>query len=763
MTKDITALRLRLRTNGFSPLPCMGKVPAMEKWTEKHDCTKDEIRLWRKLWHFAYNTGALAKRTPGLDIDIKIPEAADAIEALAREFFEEHGNVHVRFGEPPKRLIPLRTDEPFAKLRREFVPPNGLAPGEKPPAIEVLGDGQQYVVDGEHPITHKPYRWHGSELADIKREDLPYVRREDMVRFLDAATKLLVEEFGFTLKNDSATQATNGGDPHETGDEPQAETGRIAAALNVIPNNEDWDGWNAIGMATWRATGGSAEGFAAFDAWSRKSSKHDAGATAKKWSAYFKSPPTHIGAGTIFYLADQAEPGWRRAWQRSQNGAPTHVWRSKDFDFPCTPTGEKHHDKAGRVYARVTTPDGNSNFVPEDELEPVTQPASQPQSQPQTQAPQPQTPPPQTQTPQPQTPQPQASTATKTATPKPRRFTLKALENITLPSIANYIVKGILPRVGLGVIWGPPKCGKSFLTYDLAMHVACGREYRGHNVRKGSVIYLALEGSYGFAGRVEAWRRRFKPPKDAAFYLIDESIDLTTDAAALITALRSQLTTPPAVVVIDTLNRALQGDENSSEDMAKFIRAADTIRTAFGCFVLLIHHCGIAGTRPRGHTSLAGADDVQIAVERNKDGNVVATVEHMKDGPSGAVIASKLEVVELGVDQDGDPLTSCVVVPTEAEAAGKKLTKVQRFAFELLKKLITTEGVTPPAEANLPVGFKVCLSDTWRKRFYLEYPSDKQDTKKKALLRATLDLEEERLIVLWREYVWVRDERDKGG
>src|SRR5262249_24807101 len=215
MTKDITALRLRMRANGFSPLPCMGKVPAMEKWTEKLDCTEAEIRLWPKLWLFAENTGVLAKFTPGLDIDIKIEDAAKAVEDLAREFFEERGDIHVRFGLPPKRLIPLRTDVPFAKLRREFIPPNGLPPGEKPPAIEVLGDGQQYIVAGIHPDTHKPYGWFGGEITTIKREDLPYVRREDMVRFLDAATKLLVEDFGFVLQ--STTQATNGGDPHETG------------------------------------------------------------------------------------------------------------------------------------------------------------------------------------------------------------------------------------------------------------------------------------------------------------------------------------------------------------------------------------------------------------------------------------------------------------------------------------------------------------------------------------------------------------------
>ena len=98
MTADITALRLCIRANGFSPIPDMGKVPAMEKWTEKLDCTDAEIRLWPKLWHFAENTGVLAKFAPGLDIDIMDEAAAKAIEDLAREFFEERGNIYVRFG-----------------------------------------------------------------------------------------------------------------------------------------------------------------------------------------------------------------------------------------------------------------------------------------------------------------------------------------------------------------------------------------------------------------------------------------------------------------------------------------------------------------------------------------------------------------------------------------------------------------------------------------------------------------------------------------
>src|SRR5262249_35168990 len=192
---EVTELRLQLRKNGFDPIPVEGKAPVGKAWQTKFNTTTDEIRLWSKsgFWHLPHNTGVLAKHAPGLDIDIMIEAAAKAVEMLAREFFEERGDFHVRFGLPPKRLIPLRTDEPFEKLRRLLTAPDGSEH-----KIEFLGDGQQYVVDGIHPDTHKPYGWFGGDLKTIKRADLPYGRREDAERFLDAAVELLIREFGFT-------------------------------------------------------------------------------------------------------------------------------------------------------------------------------------------------------------------------------------------------------------------------------------------------------------------------------------------------------------------------------------------------------------------------------------------------------------------------------------------------------------------------------------------------------------------------------------
>jgi hypothetical protein len=91
-------------------------------------------------------------------------------------------------------------------------------------------------------------------------------------------------------------------------------------ALAMVPNPDlPWDpdkntgspGWNAIGMAIFAATDGSAEGFKLFNAFSRRARKYDAANTRAKWKAFHGCPPREIGAGTIFFLAEEAVPDYR--------------------------------------------------------------------------------------------------------------------------------------------------------------------------------------------------------------------------------------------------------------------------------------------------------------------------------------------------------------------------------------------------------------------------------------------------------------------
>jgi hypothetical protein len=342
---------------------------------------------------------------------------------------------------------------------------------------------------------------------------------------------------------------------------------------------------------------------------------------------------------------------------------------------------------------------------------------------------------------------------------KPKyRFELKPHSTITMSTAPTYLVKGILPRAGLVVAWGPPKCGKSFWVYDLVMHVACGRKYRGHRVHQGPVVYLALEGATGFARRVEAWKRKHLSAREepVPFYLVDVPIDLVADQKALIADIRKQAVNRPSIIVIDTLNRAISGDENESKDIRQFIRAVDAIRAAFNCLVIVIHHCGVTKSRPRGHTSLAGANDGQIRIERDRDNNIIATVEFMKDAEDGTTVASLLEKVELGTDTDGDAITSCVIARSSAETE-LKLPKGAALALEVLRKLINSaiDSITAPTEAQLPPGTRIARQDRWREHYFNASPADTDEAKRKAFKRAHETLIEAKIIDFWDVYVWI--------
>jgi hypothetical protein len=211
------------------------------------------------------------------------------------------------------------------------------------------------------------------------------------------------------------------------------------------------------------------------------------------------------------------------------------------------------------------------------------------------------------------------------------RIYLVPLDDITVGAERRYLIKGLIPRTGLVIVWGPPKSGKSFKIFDMLLHVALNRPYRGRRIHSGTVVYCALEGQTGFAARWAASRSKFfgQNKEHVPFYVQPVTLDLVKDAPELIRVIQHTLgNVKPVVIVLDTLNRSLRGSESSDEDMSAYIRAADSLREAFDCAVIIVHHCGLEGNRPRGHSSLTGAADAQLSVSRDAGGNIIMTVEY---------------------------------------------------------------------------------------------------------------------------------------
>ena len=322
---------------------------------------------------------------------------------------------------------------------------------------------------------------------------------------------------------------------------------------------------------------------------------------------------------------------------------------------------------------------------------------------------------------EPVTPRPEGNGGQQSGRSGGPKIMLVPFNAVKLGTARRYLVKDIIPRSGLAVAWGPPKCGKSFWVFDLLMHVALGWQYRGRRVQQGAVVYCAFEGQTGIEARVEAFRQNSlanTEHADVPFYIEPVTLNLVREHRALIAAIKQQLgTTVPVAVALDTLNRSFQGSESSDEDMTAYVTAADAIREAFDCAVLIVHHCGIEGTRPRGHTSLTGAVAAQLSVQRSEDGTVAVTVEYMKDGNQGDVLAFRLDRVVVGTDEDGEEISSCVVVPLDGEETTRskqpKLSPQLELARRVLVDLVADQGKSPPATWGLPTDIKIIATEDW--------------------------------------------------
>ncbi|WP_176722008.1 AAA family ATPase [Bradyrhizobium sp. LMTR 3] len=338
------------------------------------------------------------------------------------------------------------------------------------------------------------------------------------------------------------------------------------------------------------------------------------------------------------------------------------------------------------------------------------------------------------------------------------RIIFTKFSDIVLSTTSRYLLKGILPSVGLVVVWGPPKCGKSFFVFDMVAHIAAGWRYRDRRVKQCPVVYFALEGQLGFEARVEAFRKAHSI-SDIPFYLSTDRIVLPHDGEAVVASIKRQFPTlHPGIIVLDTLNRSMAGSENDPSDMAAYIRAADLIRETFNCLVIVIHHCGVEKGRPRGHTSLTGAADGQIAVSRDAFGNVVALVEYMKDGPQGDQIASALEQVTVGTDEDGDPVISCVIRSSEMAASSRaKVSGQAALALRVLQDTIADNYEEPPPAVSALAKTRTCREELWRANFYKKTASEggSQTSQQKAFVRAANKLLELKLIEKWGNSVWL--------
>lgn len=323
--------------------------------------------------------------------------------------------------------------------------------------------------------------------------------------------------------------------------------------------------------------------------------------------------------------------------------------------------------------------------------------------------------------------------------PKPRpdtRYKMKSASDVLRSNPIQWRIKGVIPEQGIAAIYGPSGSGKSFLVLNMAISIAKGEDWFGYRVKSCSVVYVCLEGEAGLSVRLRASQIKGSISREIEFIAQPVNLLDTKDLRDLVTSIKgSQM--DGGIVIIDTLNRAVPGmDENSSVDMGHAINACKLIQQGLGGLVLLVHHSGKDVTKGmRGHSSLHAALDAAIEVKRSGDAREWS-VAKAKDGADGKSHPFMLEVVNLGQDNDGDPISSCVIRPLAGEGIKvKSLTQSQQRGID---------SFMAAAAENLDdedQSVYVRL-DQWREEFYQRSSTENPESKRKAFNRVRNELVE---------------------
>jgi hypothetical protein len=235
------------------------------------------------------------------------------------------------------------------------------------------------------------------------------------------------------------------------------------------------------------------------------------------------------------------------------------------------------------------------------------------------------------------------------------------------------------------MVYGESGSGKTFITLDMACHIAAGLQWHGHKTKAGLVVYMAGEGNYGLRQRVTAWCKAHGVQNLDNLLISNKAIDIDSPAAAaqIINAVREITQDDAVAIFIDTVNNHMSGDENSAKDTRNMLNACNIVARALSASVCLNHHTGHAAEskqRARGSSAWKASLDASILVSKN-DNSIEISCTKMKDAEPPNPFFGKLETVPLGwIDEDGEEIKGAVFVIEEnaPEQKPKKESEIQK-------------------------------------------------------------------------------------
>jgi hypothetical protein len=319
----------------------------------------------------------------------------------------------------------------------------------------------------------------------------------------------------------------------------------------------------------------------------------------------------------------------------------------------------------------------------------------------------------------------------------------------------KWLIKHLLSTTGAGLISGQWGTGKTFVAIDLAGSVMTGTPFAGRSVKRtGGVLFIAAEGAseipIRLRGLIEA---KFPGHKGKLPFAWAESCPLLLEKDAIrkleqiareaAARMKSEFGEELVLIIIDTMSAAAGfKDENSSSEGQVAMNVMNELSKRTGALVMACDHFGKAvETGTRGTSAKEAAADVVIAClgEKTQAGSVTnlrIAVRKLRGGATGAETCFRLRIMDLGVDEDREAITTCVVewssVTVAAPPAAAKGKDWPKSTILFRAALVTTLGLHGTEQQPISDGATVLAVelDRVREEFDKRYPLDVGDRKK---------------------------------
>jgi hypothetical protein len=265
-------------------------APGHENWGMTNNPRRLERNFSNRTWRLKCGVGIPTGAVNGfivVEADTRKGHGVDGKASLRK--------LEAKYGKLPETLMVI---SPTGSEHRYYSHPgpgikvisNSIAPG-----VDVKGDGGMVIAPPSVRPGIGPYIWShwGTPIAELPQ------------RWIDLVTS----------KANGSGNGKHKSNKKLIADDP----GMLAAAVEVIPNDmKKYADWKGFGMKIYAATDG--DGFQLFYGFSKRwiGGTNSGAEIEKAWKEIESSPPSRAGAGSIFYMADQADPSWRYRYEKKQ-------------------------------------------------------------------------------------------------------------------------------------------------------------------------------------------------------------------------------------------------------------------------------------------------------------------------------------------------------------------------------------------------------------------------------------------------------------